>query len=987
LWFFLVLLFLVLAVWIFVQTSAGQNWLTRQVTARLSKDLGTRVEIKHVDFSLFNKMHLEGVIVEDKHHDTLLYASDLKVRITDWFFIKKNIELKYIGLENATVYLHRTDSVWNHQFIIDRFFSSSDTGSSEKGGIELTLKNVDLKNVIIRQKDEWVGHDMLVSLGSLNLDAKDINFSKKVITINSLSLVDPVFSEYNYASRRLPAVSKTVFPKPVDSLLKWNTAGWVVQLDKLEIKNGLIKEDKQSDIVLPYFDGRHVEFGSINGTFTNVRWEKDTIIAHVDLQSKERSGFEVKKLEANLKMTPQEMTFNDLYLEANNSVIRNFYRMSYDDIDDMSDYIHKVRMQADFTDSEIDSDDIAYFAPEMKTWKKKISLKGKVRGTVDDIIGREMLIQAGKNTLLNGDVSLTGLPDINKTFIDFKANDFRTTYEDAVAIAPAIRHVTSPDLRKLQFIRFNGSFTGFIRDITERKQAEETLRHTEELYRRAITAADAVPYLRDYKSDSFVFIGEAIQQLTGYSAGEMTPHLWDSMVQETITRGEAAGLSLEEAIRRTRRGEIKHWQSDCVITMRDGTKRWVADSSIEMVNDRRETTGSIGILMDITERRQIEEQLRQLQKMESIGQLAAGVAHDFNNILAVIQGHTDMVLGGMVAGNEAEESLKQVAAAAKRASNLTRQLLVFSRKQEIQPQDLNLNEVVNGMNNLLGRLLGAQVTLQFVPAANLPAVYGDAGMMEQVLLNLAVNARDAMPGGGRLTVTTTARRIDETQAQRNPEARAGQFIRLSVNDTGSGIAPEILSRIFEPFFTTKEVSKGTGLGLATVYGIVKQHQGWIEVESEVGRGTTFNVFLPASSGAATSPAEEIPTAAARGRGETILIAEDEPALRRLAARVLRNLGYEVLEAASGVEALQVWEERGKKVDLLLTDMVMPDGLTGRELAKQMKTRESGLKVIYTSGYSPEAGETAFVFREGINFLQKPYPSNKLAKAIRDCLDA
>jgi hypothetical protein len=466
LWFFVVLLFLVLAVWIFVQTSAGQNWLTKQVTARLSKDLGTRVEIKHVDFSLFNKMHLEGVIIEDKHHDTLLYAGDLKLRITDWFFIKKNIELKYIGLENATVYLHRLDSVWNHQFIIDRFFSSSDTGGAKKGGgIELTLKNVDLKNVVIRQKDEWRGHDMLVSLGSLNLDAKDINFSKKVITINSLSMVDPVFSEYNYASRRPATVSKTVFPKPVDSLLKWNTAGWVVRLDKLEIKNGLVKEDKQSDSVLPYFDGRHVEFRSINGTFTNVRWEKDTIVAHVDLQSKERSGFEVKKLEANLKMTPQEMTFNDLYLEANNSVIRNFYRMSYDDIDDMSDYIHKVKMQADFTDSEIDSDDIAYFAPEMKTWKKKISLKGKVRGTVDDIVGREMLIQAGKNTLLNGDISLTGLPDINKTFIDFKANDFRTTYEDAVAIAPAIRHVTSPDLRKLQFIRFNGSFTGFIRDF------------------------------------------------------------------------------------------------------------------------------------------------------------------------------------------------------------------------------------------------------------------------------------------------------------------------------------------------------------------------------------------------------------------------------------------------------------------------------------------------------------------------------------------
>jgi CheY-like chemotaxis protein len=259
-------------------------------------------------------------------------------------------------------------------------------------------------------------------------------------------------------------------------------------------------------------------------------------------------------------------------------------------------------------------------------------------------------------------------------------------------------------------------------------------------------------------------------------------------------------------------------------------------------------------------------------------------------------------------------------------------------------------------------------------------------MIEQVLLNLAVNTRDAMPRGGQLVISTALRTLDETQAERNPEARAGQFIRLSASDTGSGIAPEVLPRIFEPFFTTKEVGKGTGLGLATVYGIVKQHQGWIEVESEVGRGTTFNVFLPAIFRAAASPVEPVSTVAARGHGETILIAEDEPALRRLAARILRNLGYEVLEAGSGVEAIQVWEQQGKKVDLLLTDLVMPDGMTGRELARSLETRESALKVIYTSGYAPEMRETAFVFREGTNFLQKPYQAQTLAKAIRDSLD-
>ena len=529
-------------------------------------------------------------------------------------------------------------------------------------------------------------------------------------------------------------------------------------------------------------------------------------------------------------------------------------------------------------------------------------------------------------------------------------------------------------------------FTGFIRDITERKRAEEALQRTENLYRQAIIAADAVPYLLEYKTESYAFIGEGILDLTGYCAQEMTPSLWRSLAQETIMRGEAVGLTMEEAIRLTRAGAIKHWQSDCAIRTRDGSKRWVADSSIEMLDEGGDSKGSIGILMDITERKQLEEQLRQLQKMESIGQLAAGVAHDFNNILAVIQGHTDMVLSGMVEGKEVEESLKQVSAAAKRAANLTRQLLAFSRKQEMETQALNLNEVVKGTTQMLMRLLGAPVTLEFNAAPDLPAINGDFGLMEQILLNFAVNARDAMPRGGQLTISTGTRKFAETEIKRNPEARAGWFVCLSVVDTGTGIAPEILPRIFEPFFTTKEAGKGTGLGLATVYGIVKQHQGWIEVDSHVGRGTSFRVFFPASSNSGTVSSPLVSTTTARGKGEVILIAEDEPAFRRLAARILRNLGYEVLEASSGVEAITIWEQHGKKVNLLLTDLVMPDGLTGRELAKQMATREAGLKVIYTSGYSPEMRETSFLFREGYNFLQKPYPPARLAETVRRCLD-
>jgi hypothetical protein len=460
------LLFLLIATWIFIHTPFGQNWIIGQVTSRLSKDLHTKIEIKHVDLSLFNKMNVQGVLVEDRQHDTLLYAGEVNVRITDWFFFKKNIELKYIGLNNAVVNMQRTDSVWNYQFLID-YFSSPSTGKKKQSSVQLALKKIELNNVLFRKKDAWRGEDMTAFLGSLNLDAKDLNFSKKQILVNSLTIADPVFSINNYPGRR-PARTpkKNDSPKTIDSLLKWNAAGWVMQLDKLEIENGTFKTDKQSGIpVLESFDGKHISFNEINAEFTSLRWEKDTITTHVDLQTKERSGLEVKKLVADMKMTPQEMAFNNLDLQTNNSTIRNFYRMSYDSFDDMGDYIHKVKMQGNFDGSEIDSDDIAFFAPAMKTWKKRIILNGTARGTVDDMIGKDMVIKAGNNTLLNGDISLAGLPDINQTFIDFKANDFRTTYEDAVAIVPAIRSVKSPDLRKLQFMHFTGSFTGFIRDF------------------------------------------------------------------------------------------------------------------------------------------------------------------------------------------------------------------------------------------------------------------------------------------------------------------------------------------------------------------------------------------------------------------------------------------------------------------------------------------------------------------------------------------
>jgi PAS domain S-box-containing protein len=390
--------------------------------------------------------------------------------------------------------------------------------------------------------------------------------------------------------------------------------------------------------------------------------------------------------------------------------------------------------------------------------------------------------------------------------------------------------------------------------------------------------------------------------------------------------------------------------------------------------------------VDITERLNLEAQLRHVQKLESIGQLAAGVAHDFNNILTIIQGHTDRLVTRCEADPTLSEPLVQVSAAAKRAAGLTQQLLMFSRKQRMKARVLELNGVIANMGKMLQSLLGDDIRLESCCASDLPPIEADAGMIEQIIMNLSVNARDAMPKGGKLVIATAPVTIDGSYVERHPEAQTGPFICLSVSDTGIGMNKEMLGRIFEPFFTTKGVGKGTGLGLATVYGIVKQHQGWIEVSSEVGVGSTFRIYIPAS----TKPVEALadrPSSkpAIKGGHETILLVEDEPVLRELASMILKDYQYEVLEAATGVEALKVFEQHRGEVDLLLTDMVMPEGMTGRDLAEQLKRRKPELKIIYTSGYSSDVMGSDIVLG-GARFLQKPYPPPLLAKTVRECLD-
>jgi two-component system cell cycle sensor histidine kinase/response regulator CckA len=388
---------------------------------------------------------------------------------------------------------------------------------------------------------------------------------------------------------------------------------------------------------------------------------------------------------------------------------------------------------------------------------------------------------------------------------------------------------------------------------------------------------------------------------------------------------------------------------------------------------------------DITERLNLETQLRHSVKMEAVGQLAAGVAHDFNNILTIIQGHAELLTQAPGLEIKCENSARQIASAAERASKLISRLLMFSRKQVMRQRHANLNDIIQHILPMLQGLVGPHVIFEFQAAPDLPALCVDTGMMEQVVVNLVINARDAMRSGGRLVLTTSQQVLEPVSSVLNPEARPGHFVCLTVEDTGCGMNSATLSHMFEPFFTTKETGRGTGLGLATVYGIIKQHQGWVLVESQVERGSTFTIFLPSVLKPSVAAPGQTPSAMSVG-GETILVVEDEPALRELVVNILELCGYRILQAGTGPAALQVWEKHKNEIDLLLTDMVMPEGMSGRQLAERLLAEDPGLKVIYTSGYSPGMAGKDIALLEGFNFLAKPYPPSRLAHIVRECLD-
>jgi two-component system, cell cycle sensor histidine kinase and response regulator CckA len=385
------------------------------------------------------------------------------------------------------------------------------------------------------------------------------------------------------------------------------------------------------------------------------------------------------------------------------------------------------------------------------------------------------------------------------------------------------------------------------------------------------------------------------------------------------------------------------------------------------------------------ERRQLEEKFLRAQKMEIVGQMSSGLAHDFNNLLTVILGHVQLLMEKNIDA-DLRDSLKNIDRAAEAAGNLTRQLLTFSRKQPFQVKVIDLNRVIRDMGGMLTRVIGRNISLKMECLPGLPPVKADSGMLEQVIMNLAVNARDAMPNGGTLTLRSGHEVVDRKRALSHVGARPGKFVFFSVSDTGTGIAPEVMRHLFEPFFTTKAAGKGSGLGLVGAFGIVQRHSGWIEVGARDGVGAEFRIFLPECSESVPAPAQDSEGPGSYRGSESILVVEEEPSLRHLVRVILEDGGYRVLEAESEKTALEQWDRAQGEIDLLLTDLIVGDGISGRDLAEILKTRKPGLKIVHISGYGIERIEKDRASDRGAFFLQKPFQRLELVKMVRECLD-
>jgi PAS domain S-box-containing protein len=524
-------------------------------------------------------------------------------------------------------------------------------------------------------------------------------------------------------------------------------------------------------------------------------------------------------------------------------------------------------------------------------------------------------------------------------------------------------------------VRGNKLSTLILRDITERRLAEEALRTSEERFSKAFRSSPLAVTISTEAEGRYLDVNDAFLQMLGYQRQEVIGHtaseldFWAQpserveMIRQLGERGRVTGFQTQYT---TSKGKKREAEVSAELVELDGQRCMLA------------------IIRDITETQQLEAQFRQAQKMEAVGRLAGGMAHDFNNLLGVIIGYSDLSQSLITPESPVNRHLEQIKKASNRAVSLTRQLLAFSRQQVVFPKALDLNEVVRNMTNMLQRMVGEDVAISFRPILPIGSVHADPGQIEQVLMNLVVNARDAMPSGGQIVIETAHAEVDEHYVSEHPGSRTGQNVVLAVSDTGCGMSEEIKSQIFEPFFTTKEVGKGTGLGLSTVYGIVKQSGCYISVDSEPGKGTTFKIYFPRMTTKAEHLVESHEEPGFPGGSETILVVEDDEPLRDLAVRMLQDAGYRVVEAGNAEAALDTVKAANPRIDLLLTDMVMP-GKSGFELLEQARAVDPTLRSLFMSGYTGDLGPQRGRLISEAAFLEKPFTRSSLLKKVRSAL--
>jgi PAS domain S-box-containing protein len=514
------------------------------------------------------------------------------------------------------------------------------------------------------------------------------------------------------------------------------------------------------------------------------------------------------------------------------------------------------------------------------------------------------------------------------------------------------------------------------RDVSDRRQAIEALRQSESSFRSLVEGAPYGIY-RAATDGQFLRVNPALERMLKYTdSGELI----QKNLRADVFRNSSDFDRLVELL--GTEGEFKDVE---VEWKRKDNKSITVRCSGRHLNESLQAASVFEVFAeDVTERRALEKQLSMAAKMEAVGRLSGGIAHDFNNLLGVIIGYSQVLRRKLDPNSPLKEHAEEVEKAANRAVSLTRQLLAFSRQQILTLAVVDLNTLVSDMQKMLPRLIGEDVVVDIDLDPNLGRIKADQGQIEQVVMNLAVNARDAMPDGGRLQIETGNRELDDLYCSEHPGAKPGRYIMLAVTDSGAGMTPQTLAHIFEPFFTTKEVGKGTGLGLATVYGIVKQSGGYIWVDSALGIGSCFQIYLPRVEESVSKPAAEAPTDNLGGT-ETILLVEDADALRKLARSFLVDHGFQVIVASNGEEAIHVAERHGRPIDLLVTDVVMP-GMNGRALADRLLAKQPKLKVLYISGYTDSFIAGHGVLEEGTFLLHKPFTEEVLVRKVRDVLD-